>query len=354
MASGRVLVVGSVNVDLVVAAPRLPGPGQTVSGGDLARYQGGKGGNQATAAARLGARVAFIGAVGDDEMGRQARSALASEGIEVTGLTVSVRPTGVALIVVDPRGENLITVAPGANGEVHAAQVRMALAALAPGPDDVVLVCREIPPDGVRAALEAGRDSGSITILNPAPADDLDATMLALADILTPNETELTLLAGPGPERDDPETAARRILAGQPASDGRRADGGGHEVGRRAQDPARAVAGTGAVSATGAAAARGGDAHDQALVLTLGAAGALIVRATGASVAVPAPAVEAIDTTGAGDTFNGALAAGLADGLDLAGAVRRAVAAAALSTTRPGARGGMPMRAELEAFAGEG
>ena len=318
------LVVGSVNVDLVVAAPRLPAPGQTVTGGDLARYQGGKGGNQATAAARLGARVAVVGAVGDDEMGRQARSALASEGIDVAGLAVSSRATGVALIVVDPRGENLITVAPGANDEVHAVHVRTALAALAPGPDDVVLVCREIPPDGVLAALEVGRDAGSTTILNPAPADGLDAATLALADILTPNETELAWLAGSGPGpgsgsgRGDAETAARLALAGQP---------------------------TGA----GDAAARG-----RAVVVTLGAAGALIVRAAGAAVAVPAPAMEVVDTTGAGDTFNGALAAGLADGLDLARAVRRAVAAAALSTTRPGARGGMPTRAELEALPGEG
>jgi ribokinase len=313
-----VLVVGSVNVDLVVAASCLPGPGQTVTGGDLARYQGGKGGNQATAAARLGARVAVVGAVGDDEMGRQARSALASEGIDVAGLAVSSRATGVALIVVDPRGENLITVAPGANDEVHAVHVRTALAALAPGPDDVVLVCREIPPDGVRAALEVGREAGSITILNPAPADGLDAATLALADILTPNETELALLGGLGSARGNPETAARQVLAGQPTDAGE------------------------------------GDAHGRAVVVTLGAAGALIVRAAGAAVAVPAPAVEVVDTTGAGDTLNGALAAGLADGLDLAGAVRRAVAAAALSTTRPGARGGMPTRAELEALPGEG
>lgn len=312
------LVVGSVNVDLVVAAPRLPAPGQTVTGGDLARYQGGKGGNQATAAARLGARVAVVGAVGDDEMGRQARSALASEGIDVAGLAVSSRATGVALIVVDPRGENLITVAPGANDEVHAVHVRTALAALAPGPDDVVLVCREIPPDGVLAALEVGRDAGSTTILNPAPADGLDAATLALADILTPNETELALLGGLGSARGNPETAARQVLAGQPTDAGE------------------------------------GDAHGRAVVVTLGAAGALIVRAAGAAVAVPAPAVEVVDTTGAGDTLNGALAAGLADGLDLAGAVRRAVAAAALSTTRPGARGGMPTRAELEALPGEG
>ena len=323
MASGRVLVVGSVNVDLVVAASCLPGPGQTVTGGDLARYQGGKGGNKATAAARLGARVAFVGAVGDDEMGRQARSALASEGIDVAGLAVSSRATGVALIVVDPRGENLITVAPGANDEVHAVHVRTALAALAPGPDDVVLVCREIPPDGVRAALEVGRDAGSMTILNPAPADGLDAATLALADILTPNETELAWLAGSGPGsgsgRGDAETAARLALAGQP---------------------------TGA----GDAAARG-----RAVVVTLGAAGALIVRAAGAAVAVPAPAMEVVDTTGAGDTFNGALAVALAESRPIGDALRFANAAAGLSVTRLGAQASIPSRKEVDDFlAGQG
>ena len=325
VASGRVLVVGSVNVDLVVAAPRLPGPGQTVTGGDLARYQGGKGGNQATAAARLGARVAFVGSVGDDEMGRQARSALASEGIEVTSLAVSGRATGVALIVVDPRGENLITVAPGANEDVHAAQVRTALAALAPGTHDVVLVCREIPADGVRAALEVGREAGSITILNPAPADGLDAATLALADILTPNQTELALLVGLGPADGDPETAARHVLAGPPTGAGRRADDGGHRARRRVPELAGAVArtgavagigadagtgaiagtgavartgadagtradaGTGAVAGIGADAGRSGDAHDRAVVVTLGAAGALIVCATGAADRCPCP-----------------------------------------------------------------
>ncbi len=305
------LVVGSVNVDLVVAAPRLPVPGQTVTGGDVGRYPGGKGGNQATAAARLGAAVAFVGAVGADDMGSQARSALAAEGIDLTGLVETVRPTGVALIVVDPRGENLIVVAPGANGEVRARHVTAALRRLAPGPRDVVLVCREIPPDGVRAALQMGRHAGATTILNPAPADDLDAETLALADILTPNETELAILVDGGPAGDGPEPAARHLLAD------------------------RAVA-----------------ARAPAVVVTLGAAGALIVEARGAAVAVPAPSVDPVDATGGGDTFNGALAAGLAAKLDLLAAVRQAVAAASLSTTRPGARGGMPTRAELARFTG--
>jgi ribokinase len=331
MAGGRVLVVGSVNVDLVVAAPRLPVPGQTVTGGDVARYHGGKGGNQATAAARLGATVAFVGAVGADDMGSEARSALAAEGIDIAGVVVTDRPTGVALIVVDPRAENLIVVAPGANGEVHAQHVTAALGRLAPGPRDVVLVCREIPPDGVRAALEIGREAGAITILNPAPADDLDAETLALADVLTPNETELALLVGGGPAGDDPESAARHLLGSRTLAGPRRTDHG--PAAREAAD-------------------HGPAAREAAVVVTLGAAGARIVRTGGAAVSVPARTVHPVDTTGAGDTFNGALAAGLADGLDLAGAVHRAVAAAAFSTTRPGAREGMPTRAELEGFLG--
>jgi ribokinase len=318
VAGGRVLVVGSVNVDLVVVAPRLPGPGETVTGGDVARYQGGKGGNQATAAARLGAQVAFVGAVGADDMGREARAALAAEGIDLAGLVETSRPTGVALIVVDPHAENQIAVAPGANGDVHAGQVAAALRRLAPGPLDVVLVCREIPPDGVRAALELGRDAGAITILNPAPADGADRPTLALADILTPNEIELGLLVDGRPAAD-PEHAARHYLA----------SGGG----------------------TRPRPTRGGRAdREPAVVVTLGAAGALIVRNGAATVSIPSPAVDPLDTTGAGDAFNGALAAGLADRLDLAEAVGRAVAAAAVSTTRRGARGGMPTSAELEGF----
>ncbi len=322
-------MVGSVNVDLVVAAPSLPVPGQTVTGGDVMRYHGGKGGNEATAAARLGAAVTMIGAVGADDMGVAARSALELEGIDTRGLVTSDRPTGVALIIVDRRAENVIAVAPGANGEVHARQVEAALRQLVPGPGDVVLACREIPADGVRAALDAGRRAGATTILNPAPADDLDGATIALADILTPNETELAILAGRNPG-EAPETAARRLLDGRGAADTHDAEVGALAAG----DPAaRRV---------------------PAFVVTLGAAGALVVEEGTAGVAVPAPAVHPVDTTGAGDTFNGALAAGLAGGLDLPEAVRRAVVAAALSTTRPGARGGMPTRVELERFLDDG
>ena len=334
------LVVGAVNVDLVVAASRLPGPGQTVTGADLARYPGGKGGNQATAAARLGARVAFVGAIGADDMGSEARAALAVEGIDLGGLAVTDRATGVALIVVDPRGENLIAVAPGANGEVRRAHVEFALSRLAPGPRDVVLVSREIPADGVLAALEIGREAGSTTILNPAPADGLEAATLAIVDILTPNETELALLAGGGPAGDEPEWAARHLLMGRAFG----GDAGGGDV--------PGEGGPGGGDAPGEGGPGGGAPGGPAVVVTLGAAGARVVRVDGPAVAVHAPAVTPLDTTGAGDAFNGALAAGLADGLDLPDAVRRAVAAASFSTTRPGARGGMPTRAELEDFLG--
>ena len=204
-----------------------------------------------------------------------------------------------------------------------------ALRQLAPGPGDVVLACREIPADGVRAALDAGRRAGATTILNPAPADDLDVATIALADILTPNETELAILAG-GNAGEIPEAAARRLLAHRGAADAHDA-----EVG---------------APAAGDAAAR----RVPAVVVTLGAGGALVVEEGSAGVAVPGSAVHPVDTTGAGDTFNGALAAGLADGLGLLEAVRHAVAAAALSTTRPGARGGMPTRVELERFLGDG
>ncbi len=301
MSGGRVVVVGSVNVDLVVVTPRLPGPGETVTGGDVERHHGGKGGNQAVAAARLGAHVVFVGAVGNDDFGAAARDALEGEGIDVAHLATVGRPTGVALIVVDEHAENLIAVAPGANGALDEDAVAATLAALALGPGDVVLACREIPPGAVRAALAAARGAGATGILNPAPADGFDGATIALADVLTPNEAELAIIGGDG----SPEVAARSLLAG----------------------------------------GRSG----RSIVVTLGAAGALVVPADGPALEIPARPVVPVDTTGAGDAFNGALAAGLAEGRGLVGAATRAVAAAGLSTTRMGARGGMPTSAELAA-----
>jgi len=300
---GRVIVVGSVNIDLVVVAAHLPVPGETVIGGRFSQHHGGKGGNQAVAAARLGARTSFIGAVGDDAFGEQAQAALAAEGVELAGLrTVPAEATGVALILVDAEGENSIAVASGANGTVTPAQVREALQALAVEAGDVVLVGHEVPTESVREALASARATGATTILNPAPATGLTTAILAAADIVTPNEGELVSLAG--------------LAAGA-------------EVG----DAVAALRSVGVSSA---------------FLVSLGAAGARLDTA-GSTTALPALPVDAVDTVGAGDTLNGALAAGLASGLSLDEAARRAVVAASLAVTKTGAREGMPTIGELEA-----
>jgi ribokinase len=316
--SGRVIVVGSVNVDLVAHGPRLPSPGETVTGAEFSRHHGGKGANQAVAAARLGATTAFVGALGDDDFGADARSALAAEGIDLAGLAITPGATGVALILVDARGENLISVASGANAAVTPDLVRTGFDRLRPTAGDVVLVGHEIPTAAVVAALAAGRSAGATTMLNPAPADGIDRSTFGLADILTPNRGELAAIA---------------------AADGKR-------VGRAAEAGGQPEA----LARTLLEGNSGGPGVRQAVVVTLGAAGALVLRPAGETVDVPAVAVRAIDTVGAGDAFNGVLAAGLAAGLDLETAARRAVAAAAVSTTRAGAREGMPTATDLEEF----
>jgi ribokinase len=320
--SGRVIVVGSVNVDLVASGERLPAAGETVTGGTFSRHHGGKGGNQAVAAARLGATTAFVGAVGDDDLGGEAREALVAEGVDVGGLSVVSGPTGVALILVDARGENLISVASGANALMTPELVRAALARLRPTSGDVVLVGHEIPTVAVRAALEAAREAGATTILNPAPAGGIDRSTFGLADVLTPNRGELAAIAA-----DD---AARVGRAGSA--------GGAPEVLAQALLDANSQ----------------GPGVRQAVVVTLGAGGALLVRRGRPAIGLPTPAITAIDSVGAGDAFNGALAAGLAAGLDLDEAALRAVAAAAVSTTRAGAREGMTTAVELDGFVARG
>jgi len=301
--SGRVIVVGSINIDLVVRGVRLPAPGETVSGGIFERHHGGKGANQAVAAARLGAPTSFVGAIGGDRFGEEARAALVTAGVDAAELvTVDGEASGVALILVDETGENVIAVAPGANGALGPEAVGAAFERLRPGAGDIVLVSREIRPAVVAAALGRGRAAGARTILNPAPADDLDRATLAAVDLLTPNRREVAAIAG-DPDAPAEELAARLL---------------------------------------------GPDLVREAVVVTLGTAGALIVDGHGARRAL-APAVSAVDATGAGDAFNGALAAGLAEGRPLDDAVARAVAAASISTTVPGAREGMPIRDELEA-----
>ena len=302
---GRVIVVGSVNVDLVIVTEHLPGPGETVIGGRSSQHHGGKGGNQAVAAARLGASVWFVGAVGDDAFGEQARAALRAEGIDLSGsYTLADEATGVAFILVDAAGENSIAVASGANGALTPEHVRQSLADLRVGSDDVVLVGHEIPTATALTALSLSGAAGATTILNPAPASGLGAEVLMAADVVTPNEGELAVLA-------------RSVLGTGP--------------GRDAEADALIRAGLGS-----------------AYMVSLGAAGAALATARGTT-RLPALPVDAVDTVGAGDTLNGALAAGLAGGLGLEDAARRAVAAASLAVTRAGAREGMPMSAELEA-----
>jgi ribokinase len=311
--SGRVVVIGSLNVDLIVRAPRLPVPGETVTGGLFERHHGGKGGNQAVAAARLGRTTLFVGSVGDDSFGTDARTALAAERVDVSALaTVPETPTGVAVIVVGEAGENLIAVAPGANATVDPLTISQALERLGSLDGDVLLVSHEIPTVAVRAALRLAGDAGATTILNPAPAVGLSYDTVSQASIVTPNRSELATLLGDSAAITDPVIAARQLYE--------------------------------KLEPTG---------RLEAVVVTLGAQGALITSRRGLGVGdwlIAAPEAKAIDTTGAGDAFNGALASGLADGLELSDAVTRAVAAGALATTLVGAREGMPTAAALDAF----
>jgi ribokinase len=311
--SGRVVVIGSVNIDLVVRAPRLPTMGETVTGGTFERHHGGKGGNQAVATARLGRTTLFVGSVGGDSFGADARAALAGERIDVSALSVvEETPTGVAIIIVGEGGENMIAVAPGANATVDPLTIGQALERLGPLDGDVVLVSHEIPTMAVRAALTLAAEAGATTILNPAPAVGLSYDTVSQASIVTPNRSELGTLLGDQGAVAEPVEAARQLFE--------------------------------KLEPTG---------RLEAVVVTLGAAGALVTSRRGFGVGdwpVPAPQVKAIDTTGAGDAFNGALAAALAEGRSLEEAATRAVAAGALATTLVGAREGMPTAAALERF----
>lgn len=303
---GRVVVVGSVNVDLVVSGERLPAPGETVTGGTFSRHGGGKGANQAVAAARLGVETILVGAVGDDDLGRAARAVLSSDAVDTRFVETAPTATGVALILVGAGGENLISVAPGANATVPPEAVALAFRELGLTAADVVLVSNEIPGEAVVAALSFARSAAARTILNPAPASGIGREALGTASIVTPNRGELVALAaalGLEPADHDPATVARALL----------------EAARLAD----------------------------AVVVTLGPAGALLVDRSGEARA-PAPTVHATDATGAGDAFNGCLAASLATGLGLRDALRRAVVAGAIATTRTGAREGMPTAAALD------
>jgi ribokinase len=285
--TGSVVVIGAINVDLVVSGAPLPAPGQTVTGGVFAQHHGGKGGNQAVAAARAlgGPGVVMVGAVGNDTLGHDALDALRTEGVATSVAMRPGVPTGVALICVGPDGENQIAVAPGANAELSAGAVTSAFSQVHEAA--VVLASLEVSHEAVRAAAAWCSEHQVPLVLNPAPVQPWVGEVAALATYVTPNEHEWKAL------RSLPEGVV--------------------------------------------------------VVETRGQEGVRIHR-DGEEERVAAPRVQAVDTTGAGDCFNGVFAAGLAEGLEVSAAAQRAAAAAALSVTKVGAREGMPTREELDAF----
>lgn len=298
--STRIVVVGSFGMDLVSLMERLPLPGETVHGKGFSSGPGGKGSNQAVAAARLGAEVSFVGRIGDDAYGELALAFWQEEGVHTDFVVRDAeQPTGVAPIWVDAAGENAIVVALGANLAVARADIDAAAATIAGA--DLLVVQLEIPLDTVDHALQVAQAHGVRSILNPAPAVSLEPEFIARANWLTPNETELVTLFGENP-------ADLRSLV----------------------------------------------AHgDQTLIETMGAAGVRWATQT-ESGQVPTFEVDVVDTTGAGDAFTGALAVVLAEGMALEPALRFANAAAALSVTRLGTAPAMPRREEVEALLARG
>jgi ribokinase len=299
---GRVIVVGSVNVDLVATADRFPRPGETVAGRSFARHPGGKGANQAIAAARMGAPAMMAGAVGADAFGRFMETVLADAGVDLALLRrVEDAPTGVALITV-AGSDNSIVVVAGANGAVSLPDPFP----VAPG--DVVVAQLETPLAATRAAFAAARAVGAVTILNPAPASRDALEVLPLSHVVVVNETELATLTARA--LSDPPTAAEVTSS---------------------MHALRSHAG-------------------QTVITTLGARGLVAAAEPGGLIEIPGHPVAVTDTTGAGDCFVGALAAGLAQGRTLREALIHANAAAALSVQRPGAGSSMPCAAQVEAM----
>jgi len=298
--SGRVVVVGSLNQDLVVGVDRMPSPGETVFGNSLERHAGGKGLNQAVAAARVGAPVSMIGSVSDDSAGDFLLRVVEAEGIDDTQIARVEGFAGTAVIEVDRSGANRIIVIPGANALVNADQVRAALEAI---PDiAIVLTQGEVPADAVMAAMEVGRARGARTIMNPSPVQEYPEELYPLVDIAVPNEHEIELMTGLATSTSVDATRAARALAEK---------------------------GVGTVIVT-----RGAQGSVWSTLSKSGSAGAFAVRA--------------VDTVAAGDAFCGVLAASLAEGKSLSEALRWGSAAGALAATREGAVPSLPDRESVE------
>ncbi|MBO8162173.1 MAG: ribokinase [Brevibacillus sp.] len=302
-AGPRIVVVGSVNMDIVVEAERPPKMGETVSGSNAHFIPGGKGANQAVAAVRLGAETAMIGAIGDDAFGSQLLQALRQEGVDTSALKiVEGTPTGIASILLS-QGDNCIVVVPGANARCRSEDIDAHQSLIQAA--DVMLLQLEIPLETVVYAAEAAKRHGKRVILNPAPARELPDRLLANVDVIIPNQSELALLSGvDASDERHLETAMRALL----------------------------------------------DRGVETVITTLGAKGSAFLTKAGGLQVVPGCSVPVVDTTGAGDSFNAAVAYSLATGKTVAEAVSFANKAAALAVTKLGAQQGMPTREEVEQF----
>jgi ribokinase len=296
----KVVVVGSTNTDMVVKSARIPAPGETILGGRFLMNPGGKGANQAVAAARLGGDVTFVAKVGDDLFGREAKGLFAKEGLRTEYVfTDASEPSGVALIMVDEKGENCISVASGANGVLSPADLESARGEIEKA--GLLLMQLETPVETVLCAAQWAAAKGVPVVLNPAPACALPEALFKCLDLITPNESEAELLTGIKVSDEASARAAAIVLCTKGV---------------------------------------------KRVVITLGSKGAYVYE-SGRGTLVPACKVEAVDTTAAGDVFNGALAVALTEGLPLAEAVRFAAKAASISVTRMGAQASAPYRNEI-------
>ena len=297
----RIAVIGSSNTDMVIKTSKLPVPGETILGGNFSMNPGGKGANQAVAAARLGGKETFIAKTGDDVFGKQARQIFEIENINTDYLVTDPdHPSGVALITVDAKGENCIVVAPGSNSYLTQYDIDQAREELLRS--DIVLLQLEIPLDTVAYAANMAFAAGKKVILNPAPAAQVSDELLSKLYMITPNETEAEVISGiPVKDTGSATLAAQNLF----------------------------------------------DRGVKVVIITLGSKGALLY-VDGMAKLIPSPKVDAIDTTAAGDVFNGAIAVGLSEGLELEKAVEFACKAAAISVTRMGAQASAPYWKEIK------